>query len=143
MQCRPATVNDSRLLAELNAQLIADSGHRNPMGIDELEARMRGWLGGEYTARVFEDEAGPLAYALYRVGGEGVYLRQFLVLPDQRRRGVGRQAIAELRDRHWPKGKRLTVDVLVTNTAAVEFWRAVGFTDYCLTLEIFPDRDLA
>ncbi len=140
MRCRLATVDDSRLLAEFNAQLIVDSGHRNPMGIDELETRMRGWLGGKYTATIFEDKSRPIAYALYRNDDEGIYLRQFFVVPDYRRRGIGRQMIAELREDHWPKDKRLTVDVLVGNEVAAAFWRAVGFEDYCLTLEILSER---
>jgi hypothetical protein len=33
----------------------------------------------------------------------------------------------------------LTVDVLVTNHSALAFWRAVGYQDYALTLEIMPE----
>jgi ribosomal protein S18 acetylase RimI-like enzyme len=43
-----------------------------------------------------------------------------------------------LRSEIWPKTKRLTVEVLVANTAAVAFWRAVGYHDYSLKLEILP-----
>jgi hypothetical protein len=39
----------------------------------------------------------------------------------------------------WPKDKRIAVDLLCRNQGAIAFWRAVGFTDYCLTLEIYPD----
>jgi len=55
-----------------------------------------------------------------------------------RRQGIGREAMETLRSKIWPKGKRLTVDVLVENTAAVAFWRAAGYKDYSLTLEILP-----
>jgi ribosomal protein S18 acetylase RimI-like enzyme len=44
-----------------------------------------------------------------------------------------------LRSKIWPKNKRLTVEVLVQNEAAVAFWRAVGYKDYSLTLEILPE----
>jgi ribosomal protein S18 acetylase RimI-like enzyme len=40
----------------------------------------------------------------------------------------------------WPRGKRLTVEVLVANDGAVRFWRAAGFKDYALTLEILPEQ---
>jgi hypothetical protein len=40
-----------------------------------------------------------------------------------------------LRSEIWPKGKRLKVDVLVANQSGVAFWRAVGYTDYALSLE--------
>ncbi len=56
----------------------------------------------------------------------------------RRRQGIGRQALEILRSTIWPANKRLTVDVLVQNTAAVAFWRTVGYNDYCLTLEILP-----
>ena len=31
-----------------------------------------------------------------------------------------------------------TMEVLVANAAAVAFWRALGYVDYALTLEIMP-----
>jgi ribosomal protein S18 acetylase RimI-like enzyme len=43
-----------------------------------------------------------------------------------------------LRTEIRPKTKRLTVEVLVANTAAVAFWRAVGYRDHSLALEIAP-----
>jgi predicted acetyltransferase len=99
---------------------------------------MRGWLQSEYTAILFEESAKPLAYALYRERPEEIYLRQLFVVTNRRRQGIGRQAIEILRQQVWPKNKRLTVEVLVKITAAVAFWRAVGYKDYCLTLEILP-----
>jgi ribosomal protein S18 acetylase RimI-like enzyme len=44
-----------------------------------------------------------------------------------------------LRANIWPKNKRLTVDVLLSNTSAIAFWRAVGYKDYGLALEIPPE----
>jgi hypothetical protein len=43
-----------------------------------------------------------------------------------------------LRAQVWPKGKRLTVDVLATNPGGIAFWRSVGYTDYAVSLEILP-----
>jgi GNAT superfamily N-acetyltransferase len=142
---RFATVADCPLLAQLNHQLIRDEGHHNRMTVPELEARMRGWLPasgeGEYRAVLFEDRGEVVAYALFREGPDQIYLRQLFVVPPRRRQGVGRTAIELLRSRVWARTKRLTVDVLVTNTRAVGFWRAVGYKDYCLTLEIQPPTE--
>ena len=135
---RRATLDDCRLLAELNHQLIRDEGHRNKMTVPELEQRMRGWLQTEYAAVIFEDKSEVVAYALYREQPEELYLRQLFVVRNQRRQGIGRKAIEILRTQLWPKDKRLTVSVLVNNPAAVAFWRAVGYRDYSLTLEILP-----
>lgn len=138
MTFRKATSDDCALLAELNHLLIHDEGHRNRMTVPELEQRMRGWLASEYAAVIFEDGKDVVAYALYREQPEEIYLRHLFVAHNRRRQGIGRQAFEILRSKVWPANKRFTVDVLVQNTAAVGFWRAVGCKDYCLTLEIMP-----
>lgn len=140
MTFRPATQDDCPRLAELNHQLIRDEGHRNRMTVAELEQRMRGWLAGEYRAVLFEDAGEVVAYALFREQPEEVYLRQLFVVRNRRSQGIGRRAVEILRADVWPKTKRLTVDVLVSNKRAVAFWRQVGYTDYCLSLEILPER---
>lgn len=57
---------DLPALAALNAQLIQDEGHRNPMTVRELEARVATWLRSGYRAVLFEDADRVVAYALYR-----------------------------------------------------------------------------
>ena len=127
------------MLAELNHLLLHDENHRNKkMSIPELEQRMRGWLAAEYTAVIFEEDSEVVAYALYREQPEEIYLRQLFVARNRRRQGIGRRVVEILRSKIWPASKRLTVDVLVQNTAAIAFWRAVGYKDYCLALEILP-----
>ena len=139
MNFRLATLNDCGLLAELNHQLIRDEGHRNKMTVSELEQRMKSWLASEYAAMLFENNREVVAYALYREQAEEIYLRQLFVARNQRRKGIGREAVKILRTKIWPTNKRLTVEVLVQNEAAVAFWRAVGYKGYGLTLEILPD----
>src|SRR4051812_41843005 len=138
MNYRRAEAGDCALLGELNHQLIRDEGHRNPMTVPELAHRMKRWLEREYTGLLFEEGKEVVGYALFREDAEEVYLRQLFVARNRRRQGVGREAVRILRAEVWPKNKRLTVDVLVTNKNAVAFWRAVGYRDYGLTLEILP-----
>jgi GNAT superfamily N-acetyltransferase len=138
MNFRRATSNDCALLAKLNHQLIRDEGHRNEMTVPELEQRMKNWLASEYSAVIFEENDEVVAYALYREQPEEVYLRQLFVARNHRRQGIGRKTLEILRAKIWPKNKRLTVEVLVKNEKAVAFWRAVGYKDYCLTLELLP-----
>lgn len=135
---RFATARDCPLLGELNHQLIRDEGHRNRMSVAELEGRMQKWLEGEYQGVIFEDQDGPLGYALFRSDASEVHLRQFFIVRHLRRRGFGREAMKILQEQIWPRGKRLVVDVLVGNKAGVAFWRSVGFCDYALTLEHLP-----
>ena len=66
-------------------------------------------------------------------------LRQFFVQRHERRAGIGQQCVKILFSQVWPKDKRITVEVLCQNEIGIAFWRAVGFTDYCLTVEIYPD----
>jgi len=143
MNYRRAGAEDCALLAELNHQLIRDEGHRNPMTIPELAHRMKRWLEREYTGLLFEEGKEVVAYALFREDPEEVYLRQLFVVRSRRRQGVGREAVRILRGEIWPKNKRLTVDVLVANKGGVAFWRAVGYRDYGLTLEILPKESAA
>lgn len=139
MNFRRATLDDCALLAELNHQLLHDENHRNKkMSLPELEQRMRGWLASEYAAVIFEKDGEVVAHALYREQPEEIYLRQLFVARNRRRKGIGREVFEILRTKIWPKNKRLTVDVLIQNTAAIAFWRSVGYKDYCLALEILP-----
>jgi predicted acetyltransferase len=142
MNFRRATASDCALLAELNHQLIRDEGHRNKTTVPELEQRMKGWLASEYNAVIFEKVGEVVAYALYREQPEEIYLRQLFVARNRRRQGIGKEAVKILRSKIWPPNKRLTVEVLVKNEVAVAFWRAVGYQDYCLTLEILPEKNL-
>ena len=132
-----ASESDIGLLAEWNHQLIRDEGHRNPMTVAQLADRMKTWLQGEYRAVVFATDE-PVAYALFKPDEDVIYLRQFFVRRDRRSAGIGRPAFAILRERIWPAGVRLTVDVLCRNERAAAFWRTIGYQDYCLTLEIVP-----
>lgn len=138
MKYRKATVYDASVLAKLNHQLIRDEGHRNPMTVPELEERMRDWLNTDYEAVIFEDGAEVLAYTLYRYNGPEIYLRQFFVVRHRRREGFGRRAMHMLLNDIWPKDKRVLVEALWPNQRAITFWKAVGFSEYCLTLEILP-----
>ena len=141
MQWREATDTDIPLLARMNARLIEDEGHQNPMNISQLEGRMQQWLTGQYRAIIFDDRGAPAAYALFRPAddgwdGEGVYLRQFFVERELRRNGVGRSAIELLRNEVWGKDARVTLETLVHNRTAQEFFKSVGFREYCIAFEL-------
>ena len=134
MEYRTAVEADLPLLAELNRQLIQDEGHPNPMSVAELESRMRAWLARAYTAIVFTREEVVVGYALYRTDNVGIFLRQFYVDRDERRKGLGRAAMEILFRRVWPHGAMVSLEALCTNRAAIDFWHALGFEDYALTL---------
>jgi GNAT superfamily N-acetyltransferase len=139
LRWRFASVDDSPALAALNELLIADEGHENPMKRAQLERRMRGWLGSEYRGVLFEQATRVVAYALYRDDEWGrIHLRQFFVLRDVRRQGVGAAALQLFREAVVP-GRRVLVEVLAQNAAGKAFWLASGFREYALTLELPAD----
>jgi hypothetical protein len=137
MHFRAATLDDCAPLAELNHQLIRDEGHQNQMSVSELEQRMRGWMAaGEYRAVIFEQ-----AYAWSLMPYTANSWRKFICANSlSRALNVAKESDGKpwkfFAQKIWPPGKRLTVDVLIQNIAAIAFWRAVGYQDYSLTLEI-------
>lgn len=140
MEYRFATLDDIPTLSRMNRQLVEDEQHRNRFKSDAwFEERMRGFLTGGYRAVLFELDGEVVAYALYidhPDHSDTIYLRQIFVARDRRRQGVGREAMRILKEEIWPQDKRLTVGVLVNNQAALAFYRAVGFREYSLELEI-------
>ena len=134
MNHRYATDSDLPLMAELNCQLIEDEGASNPMSISEIQDRMTSWLSAEYRAVLFEDDAGPVGYALFRTDEGGIYLRQLFISRSHRRQGLGRRAVQLLRESVFSPGASVTVEVLTHNKVGLEFWRAIGFTDHAISL---------
>ncbi len=131
-----ATQEDVLLLAEMNQQLIRDEGHRNKMTLPQLQERMSGWLQGEYAAVILSEGTETVGYALYRKDPEWIYLRQLFVKAEMRRKGIGREAISWLKKNAWKETKIIRVEVLVGNPKGMSFWKAVGFKDYCITMEM-------
>ncbi|MBN1290391.1 MAG: GNAT family N-acetyltransferase [Candidatus Latescibacteria bacterium] len=140
MTYRHATLNDITVLAAMNRQLAGDEQHRNRNKPTEwFNKRMELFLNGEYEAIIFEQDKKVLGYALYRNHPEQsdtIYLRQIFINRNYRRQGFGHKAIKIMMNEVWPKDKRLTVEVLSGNDAAISFYKSVGFQDYCLELEL-------
>ena len=140
MEYRFATVNDVPILSRMNRQLVEDEQHRNRFKSDSwFEERMCNFLTGGYKAILFEIEGKVVAYALYTDHpdhSDTIYLRQIFVVRPHRRQGIGREAMRILNEEIWPRDKRLTVEVLVSNEVAQAFYKAVGFREYSLELVI-------
>ena len=135
MHYRRAELSDSYALAEMNRQLIVDEGHRNSMTVHELEERMKDWLQNDYEAYLFTSGEDMVGYALYRREPDWVYLRQFYIDASRRRQGSGRDALEYLMDSVWNDAGRIRLDVLSTNSRGIDFWKATGFREYCVTME--------
>lgn len=135
-------MSDLDVLTTMNDQLIRDEQHRFQPARDQIQERMSRWLEtGEYAAVIFQVRGADAGYVLFRQEPDWAYLRQFLVMPDYRRQGVGRAAIAWLLKNRWQGASRIRLDVLVHNTAGIAFWKAIGFKDYCVTMELEQDLE--
>jgi len=140
LQLRRADPSDIETLASLNLLLIRDEGHRNPMNQAQLAARMRDWLAGEYIAILFQRDQQIVGYALFREDADTTYLRQFFIAREYRRQGIGSEAFRLLASQ-WMTGKdKIRLDVLSNNVIGQQFWRALGFRDYCVTMELPKPR---
>lgn len=136
MRFREAVQKDLDALARMNQLLIRDEGHRNSLSLPQLRKRMAAWLETEYKAFIFSEDGGDVGYALYRHDPEWIYLRQFYIRPEKRRRGLGLKALEWLKRNPWKDFSRIRLDVLINNEPAMAFWHAAGFRDYCITMEM-------
>ncbi len=135
LKYKHATLHDAPRLARMNLELIQATAHRNPMNQEQLKQRMAQWLTKEYTAIQFLLENEAIGYALYRQDPEWVYLRQIYIEKPYRQQGYGKQAILWLHNNVWKK-QRLRIEVLSKNDPAICFWKALGFEEYALTMEL-------
>jgi len=136
LEFRFAAQKDVPWLARMNRKLIRDEGHRNKMSFSELEQRMSDFLSNEYDAVIVSSGRKDIGYVLYRKEPEWLYLRQIFVIDKMRRKGIGRRTIEWLKENPWKDYKRIRTDVLVNNTNGINFWKAVGFEEYCITMEM-------
>jgi GNAT superfamily N-acetyltransferase len=142
---RPATEADLPLLARMNKHLIEDEGSRNPMSLDQLAERMRGWVLGDWGVKLFLAGETIVGYAVYQLRRDEyfpqqtiVYLRQLFVERDRRSRGLGAEAVALLVQEHFPPGCTVVIDALASNPRGAAFWQKVGFAPYCATMHLRP-----
>jgi GNAT superfamily N-acetyltransferase len=134
-----ATEPDIPRLAELNLELMEDERHPYMLPLEELRARMAPWVAGEYRVLLFRAGGQVCGYAVWRPEERGSYLRHFFICRDRRRSGLGRAIVDRLRRDHFPKDQPLQLEAAIWNTDAIAFWRAIGFQDFGLTLEMKPE----
>jgi GNAT superfamily N-acetyltransferase len=129
----------------MNKALIRDEGSRNPMSVEALEIRMRGWLSNNWTAVFILSGGEPVGYQLYQVRRDDfipeqivAFVRHFFVEPEYRRQGVGRAGFEQIAAEYFPAGARIILDVLAANAAGNRFWLSLGFRAYAHTMERQP-----
>lgn len=135
IEYKKAEISDVNILGSMNKRLIEDEGHSNPMNINELTDRMKEFLQNEYNAYLIIEKNDVSGYCLFRDDKEYIYIRQLFIERNKRRNGLGKSCIQWLKSNIWV-GRKLRMDVLIKNNNGIEFWRKVGFEDYCITMEM-------
>ncbi|HMF34674.1 MAG TPA: GNAT family N-acetyltransferase [Candidatus Lokiarchaeia archaeon] len=135
IQFRKASENDVQVLGQMNKRLIEDEGHSNPMNVDELTERMKGFLNNEYTAYLIIANGTLSGYCLFRDDWDYVYVRHLFVERTSRHTGLGSTCIRWLKNNLWAN-RKVRIEVLCHNDSGIAFWRKIGFRDYSITMEM-------
>ncbi|MBB6022254.1 GNAT superfamily N-acetyltransferase [Paenibacillus sp. JGP012] len=136
LRLQSAVEGDLPILAEMNKQLIEDEKSSNPMGMKELEERMRQFF-GDWEIDLIMKEDGVVGYVLYQYQvnshnseGRQVYIRQYCIRRECRKMGYGIAGIELLKKTRLKDVKRIEIDVLETNPDGKRFWNKAGFKPY-------------
>lgn len=87
-------------------------------------------------------DAAPCGFILCRVAADEAEVLALGVLPDARRRGVGRALMAAATAAMACKGSaRVLLEVSVRNTAALSLYRAIGFEEVGRRKAYYADHD--
>ena len=139
MEIKKCTLEDAEILAQLNKQLIEDEKSDNPMTLEELEYRMERFITTEYDAYFFVEEANSgfdknkdsngeiLGYALVKNSCSPLYLRQFFIKREHRKKHMGTEAFRLLKE--YLNVDTLDIEVLSWNEAGMKFWQSLGFCE--------------
>jgi predicted acetyltransferase len=121
------TNKDLDILAELNKQLIEDEKSDNKMTVPQLEQRMYYFIHSEHSAYLFKYCGAVIGYALVNYTKSPMYMRQFFICREYRRRGYGTLAFNALIDKLAVD--TMEVEALYYNERARGFWRSLGFKE--------------
>ena len=133
------TLKDISQLASLNKQLIDDEKSDNPMNMSELEERMSGFLSSEYDAYFFVVEEKVIGYALVKNTCNPLYLRQFLIDRDYRKKHYGTEAINALMK--YLNIESIDIEVLSYNERGIRFWESCGFQEISRYMRCYAKTD--
>jgi GNAT superfamily N-acetyltransferase len=131
---RLAMHDDLDILASMNKQLIEDEKHDNKMNAAQLKERMRGFIDGNYNAYMFMNDGEAVGYALVDMSRDPLYIRQFFISREHRRRGFGRAALSKLLEMLGTG--RADIEVLWWNETGKSFWKSMGFNERSIYMRL-------
>jgi len=135
MDFKEFTESDISLVANWNMQLHEDESS-TPISRDAVEDRYRRWLrGAKFKGVIILVEAQPVGYIIYEYRAvqpdfrdrESVYIRQFFVAREARRRRFGTTAFLKFLETTVPSGVCVKLNVKASNPSGQLFWESLGF----------------
>lgn len=127
MEIRKCDDNDLNLLAKFNKQLIEDENSDNSMNIKQLEERMKVFIKGDYNAYFFLVNEVVVGYALINHTLSPLYLRQFHIEREHRKKGYGKKAFHLLKE--TLNVQAMDIEVFTWNEEGRAFWESCGFKE--------------
>ena len=133
VRVRPATREDLDAIVAIERASFSDPWSPRLLG-DELEADPR------RRPFVALDDDRIVGFALFWVIVDEIHLVNVAVAPEARRRGVAQAMLDHvLTTEAGRRAAIMTLEVRVTNEAAIAFYRRNGFVDVALRPRYYPD----
>jgi GNAT superfamily N-acetyltransferase len=130
-----AGLGDVPEIALLNIQLQKDEGSE-PLTPSQAEMRLEKWLREKYTCYFFNHDGSRVGYVLFRPTDPdseghtgGYFVRQFMIVPHHRGRGMGSKAFQAFLDTVGGEAP-IMLETIVSNPRAQKFWLNMGFGEY-------------
>jgi len=132
MDIKESTMEDVQALSKMNQHLIEDEEEDVNLSLPYLEARMSDYLKSGYRAFFFLQDDKNVGYALCNTSQSPMYLRQFFINRDERRKGYGTEAFHLLLS-HLDI-QEIDIDVYSWNESGISFWKSLGFNKRRLSM---------
>jgi ribosomal protein S18 acetylase RimI-like enzyme len=150
MRIRQATIEDSAVIAQLMTQLMEVSGYQDrQVSPEQIEESLRKMANSDaYRVLLAEDEGqvvGLLSLSFRHTlfhSAPTALIDELVVEQGHRRRGVGRQLVAEAIERCRAAGCcEIEVSTERSNEAAQKFYRQHGFSHEAVLFELEFEED--
>jgi len=124
MKIKECTIEDVPLLAKLYKLFFEEEKSETNLHLPHLEERMRGYINSEFKAFLFLQDDKIVGYTLCDISKTPVYLRQFFISREERRKGYGKQALAMVMDHLNIKDSN--IDAYHWDDSGSSFLKSVG-----------------
>jgi predicted acetyltransferase len=125
---------DTEELARLNLELMVAEDYDQKLPLEELIPRMSSFLQTEYDAFYIMFEGKKAGYILIKTTSKPLYIRQFYILPQFQRNGLGQRTIKALQEQY--NTKTFDVEVMAWNEVGFNFWKKADFKLRCYSMRL-------